>query len=58
MAHRRRDDHDFALDVTVLDGRPTARSGLRASHIYRLPLWKLFGFNIGVPALGALPIPI
>jgi 3-hydroxy-9,10-secoandrosta-1,3,5(10)-triene-9,17-dione monooxygenase len=44
--------HDFALDVTVLDGRPTPGSALSDSHIYRLPLWTLFGFNIGVPALG------
>jgi 3-hydroxy-9,10-secoandrosta-1,3,5(10)-triene-9,17-dione monooxygenase len=44
--------HEFALDVTILDGRPTPGSVLSASHIYRLPLWTVFGFNIGVPALG------
>jgi 3-hydroxy-9,10-secoandrosta-1,3,5(10)-triene-9,17-dione monooxygenase len=44
--------HDFTLDVTVLDGRPTPGSPLSQSHIYRLPLWTLFGFNIGVPAIG------
>jgi 3-hydroxy-9,10-secoandrosta-1,3,5(10)-triene-9,17-dione monooxygenase len=44
--------HDFALDVTILDGRPTPGSPLSESHIYHLPLWTLFGFNIGVPAIG------
>lgn len=44
--------HEFTLDVTILDGRPTPGSPFSASHIYRLPLWSTFGFNIGCPALG------
>jgi 3-hydroxy-9,10-secoandrosta-1,3,5(10)-triene-9,17-dione monooxygenase len=43
---------DFALNVSLADGRPTPGSELHGSHIYRLPLWSVFSYNIGCPALG------
>ena len=44
---------DFTLNVSIADGRPTPGSALHPStHIYRLPLWSVFSYNIGCPALG------
>lgn len=43
---------DFTINVSIADGRPTPGSALHASHIYRLPLWSVFSYNIGCPALG------
>jgi 3-hydroxy-9,10-secoandrosta-1,3,5(10)-triene-9,17-dione monooxygenase len=43
---------DFTINVSVADGRPTPGSALHPSHIYRLPLWSVFSYNIGCPALG------
>jgi len=42
----------FTLDTMLCDGRPTPGSAVNASHIYRLPLWPIFPFNISTPALG------
>jgi 3-hydroxy-9,10-secoandrosta-1,3,5(10)-triene-9,17-dione monooxygenase len=44
--------HDFSINVSLADGRPTPGSALNHSHIYRLPLWSVFSYNIGCPALG------
>lgn len=43
---------EFAINVSLADGRPTPGSDLHQSHIYRLPLWSVFSYNIGCPALG------
>jgi 3-hydroxy-9,10-secoandrosta-1,3,5(10)-triene-9,17-dione monooxygenase len=43
---------DFMLNVSLADGRPTPGSAVNANPIYRLPLWSLFSYNIGCPALG------
>lgn len=43
---------DLSINVSIADGRPTPGSALHASHIYRLPLWSVFSYNIGCPALG------
>lgn len=44
--------HGHTLDVSQADGRPTPGSAVNPSYIYRLPLWSLFPYNIGCPALG------
>jgi 3-hydroxy-9,10-secoandrosta-1,3,5(10)-triene-9,17-dione monooxygenase len=44
--------HDFSLNVSIADGRPTPGSAVNAGHIFRLPLWSVFSYNIGCPALG------
>lgn len=44
--------HDFTLNVSLADGRPTPGSEHNGSHLYRLPLWSVFLYNIGCPALG------
>ncbi len=40
------------LDMRTLKGGPTPGSALHDSHLYRLPLWTLFSFNLGAPILG------
>lgn len=42
----------FTLDTMLCDGRPTPGSAINASHIYRLPLWPIFPFNVSTPVLG------
>jgi 3-hydroxy-9,10-secoandrosta-1,3,5(10)-triene-9,17-dione monooxygenase len=44
--------NDFTINVSIADGRPTPGSALNSSHIYRLPLWSVFSYNIGCPTLG------
>src|SRR5579883_3068730 len=50
--HRAFVPDEFTLNVSIADGRPTPGSALSDSHIYRLPLWSVFSYNIGTPALG------
>ena len=42
----------FTLDTMLCDGRPTPGSAINSSHIYRLPLWPIFPFNVSTPVLG------
>jgi 3-hydroxy-9,10-secoandrosta-1,3,5(10)-triene-9,17-dione monooxygenase len=42
----------FTLDTQLLDGRPTPGMAVNTSHIYHLPLWPIFPFNVSTPALG------
>jgi 3-hydroxy-9,10-secoandrosta-1,3,5(10)-triene-9,17-dione monooxygenase len=44
--------HEFTINVSLADGRPTPGSAVNRNHIYRLPLWSVFSYNIGCPALG------
>jgi 3-hydroxy-9,10-secoandrosta-1,3,5(10)-triene-9,17-dione monooxygenase len=43
---------DFMFNVSQADGRPTPGSAANRGHIYRLPLWSVFSYNIGCPGLG------
>jgi 3-hydroxy-9,10-secoandrosta-1,3,5(10)-triene-9,17-dione monooxygenase len=36
----------------LCDGRPTPGSAINSAHIFRLPLWPIFPFNISTPILG------
>jgi 3-hydroxy-9,10-secoandrosta-1,3,5(10)-triene-9,17-dione monooxygenase len=42
----------FTLDTALCDGRPTPGSAVNPSHLYHLPLWPIFPFNVSTPALG------
>jgi 3-hydroxy-9,10-secoandrosta-1,3,5(10)-triene-9,17-dione monooxygenase len=42
----------FTLDTMLCDGRPTPGSAINSAHIFRLPLWPIFPFNISTPVLG------
>jgi 3-hydroxy-9,10-secoandrosta-1,3,5(10)-triene-9,17-dione monooxygenase len=42
----------FTLDTTLCDGRPTPGSAVNPSHLYHLPLWPVFPFNVSTPVLG------
>jgi 3-hydroxy-9,10-secoandrosta-1,3,5(10)-triene-9,17-dione monooxygenase len=42
----------FTLDTLLCDGRPTPGSAINTAHIFRLPLWPIFPFNISTPILG------
>jgi len=42
----------FTLDTTLCDGRPTPGMAVNTSHIYHLPLWHIFPFNVSTPILG------
>ncbi|MFM9885334.1 MAG: acyl-CoA dehydrogenase family protein [Burkholderiales bacterium] len=40
------------LDMRLLGGGPTPGSTVNPSHLYKLPLWSIFSFNLGSPAIG------
>jgi 3-hydroxy-9,10-secoandrosta-1,3,5(10)-triene-9,17-dione monooxygenase len=40
------------LDMRLLKGGPTPGSAVNPGHLYKLPLWVLFSFNLGSPAIG------
>jgi len=42
----------FTLDTMLCDGRPSPGSAINPSHLYHLPLWPIFPFNISTPILG------
>ena|ERR1051326_7080636 len=42
----------FTLATSLCDGRPTPGSAINSAHIFRLPLWPIFPFNVSTPILG------
>src|SRR5579864_5597363 len=42
----------FTLDTALCDGRPTQGMAINTSHIFHLPLWQIFPFNVSTPVLG------
>jgi 3-hydroxy-9,10-secoandrosta-1,3,5(10)-triene-9,17-dione monooxygenase len=42
----------FTLDTMLCDGRPTPGMAVNTSHIFHLPLWPIFPFNVSTPVLG------
>lgn len=40
------------LDMRLLKGGPTPGSAVNPGHLYKLPLWVIFSFNLGSPAIG------